>query len=173
MNYNKIVEQYKEFMLGDPIDATNAGIHEKDNILPRLTKERFSRDIEKANKIITDLKILKNEDLDFNKQIDLDLMELSLKKIIFSNELKYNNLFDYEQKPNIGSTLINALLYLFLKDPRDPKIRLNGINSRIKSIPSFLEEYMLTLKKTIDRWKNIEIEELEGINDLFGNILVW
>ena len=173
MNYKKLVERYKEFMLEDPIIATNAGIHEKDNYLSKLTKERFSEEVEKAKQILEDLKVVKDGNLAFNDRIDLDLMELSLKKVIFSNELRYNNLFDYEQKPNAGSTLIDALLYLFLKDPREPKIRLDAINSRIKQIPLFLKEYKLTLKKTIDRWKNIEKEELKGITDLFENIFVW
>ena len=173
MDYKKLIEKYKEFILEDPIIATNAGIHEKDNYLSKLTKERFLEEVEKAKQILGDLKAAKYGDLAFKDKIDLDLMELNLKKVIFSNELKYNNLFDYEQNPNAGSTLIDALLYLFLKDPRELKTRLDAINSRIKQIPLFLQEYKLTLKKTIDRWKNIEKEELEGITDLFENIFVW
>ncbi len=173
MDYSDLVKEYKKFILDDPVAATDAGIHEKDWMMPSLTKDKFLRESERAKQILDKLNNIEKNDFDFNDQIDVDLMELSLKKIIFSNELRYNNLFDYEQKPDAGSTIIWALLYLFLKDPRDSEIRIDAINSRIKQMPRFLREYKPTLKSVIERWKIIEAGRLKNVSELFQNISTW
>lgn len=173
MSYETIVEDYKNFMLSDPIFATDMGVHDRDHEFSKLTSQQISKEVEDAKLILADLSSLDKSDLNPDQIIDLELVELNLNKEIFQRTLRYNDLYDYEQKPQAGEYLISAFLYLFLKDPRDPKVRLDAINSRINKIPVFFDEYKLTLKKTIDRWKDIEIEELEGMSDLFENMYDW
>jgi len=171
MDFKKLVEQYKNLILDDPISRTNSGIHDKDFEVSDLSEKYFEDNLIKFEKLLNKINKMSENELNFDEKIDLDLMKLAIKKIIFENKLKYNNLFDYQQKPILGENLINTFLYLFLKDPRDSKIRLDAINSRLSKIPNMILDYKKVLKKPIIRWKNMEVEELRGINDLFNNIL--
>jgi uncharacterized protein (DUF885 family) len=173
MEYNNLVEQYKKILLDDPVGATCSGIHTRDHELSDLSVAYFQKELKEAKELLVLVNEIDSDGLDFDQQIDWELIKLQLEKIIFSEELKYNDLFDYEQRPAAGSVIINSLLYLFLKDPRSAQIRLDAITARLGRMPEFLTQYRPTLKKTIGRWKNIELEEIAGAPDLFANIVVW
>ncbi len=173
MEFDKFVERYKLFLLADPVGATQAGMHDWDHELSDLSPEYFQSELREAEALLKEANSIDEGSLSFDEQIDLEIMKLQLGKIIFSDSLRYNDLFDYEQRPSAGDVLIHSLLYLFLKDPRPSFVRLDAINSRVAKFPVFLENYKPTLKKIIGRWKDIELEEVSGAPDLLENILVW
>jgi len=177
MTFKKLVNEYKELILNDPITMTEYGIHTRDHELSDLSEEKRKKDTGQAEKLLKKLNSFSKEpnfkELSFEEEIDMSLMKLGLKQLIFYNTLSYNGLKDYEQKPSLGDVLIEAFLYLFLKDPRDSRIRLNAINSRFSKIPNMIKTYGGVVKKPIKRWKNIELEELNEIPDLFNSILEW
>lgn len=173
MEFKEIIEKYKLIVAHDPIYATQIGIHDKDYEVSDLKVEAFEKELNDTKELFEIVKIFDSSKLTFEEQIDLKLIVCGLEKIVLLLELEYNGLKDYEQKPNLGNTIINAFLYLFLKDPRDSKTRLDIINSRFEKIPSMIEDYKLVLKKAVSRWKEMELEEIKGIEELFSSIILW
>ncbi|MEF2176013.1 MAG: DUF885 family protein [Candidatus Absconditabacteria bacterium] len=173
MNYEQFVIKYKDHITSLAISNTSYGIHEKDDLLDIIDIEYINNEIHITKDLLSQLESINKDTLSFDEQIDYELMELELKKSIFFNTLEYNRLFDYEQRPRLGHYLINSLLYLFIQDPRQPIIRLDNIASRIEKMPQVIISYKGLLKKTLNRWKNIEIEELTGLQELFDSITNW
>lgn len=173
MNYEQFVIKYKEYMSSNAISNTSYWIHEKDNLLDIIDINYINSEIQNTKDLLWKLELIDKKTLSFDQQIDYELMELELKKSLFFNTLEYNWLFDYEQRPKLWSYLINSLQYLFIQDPRDSIIRLNNIASRIEKMPQVINWYKSLIKKTLNRWKNIEIEELTWLQELFETIINW
>lgn len=173
MNYEQFVIKYKDHITSLAISNTSYWIHEKDDLLDIIDIEYINNEIHITKDLLSQLESINKDTLSFDEQIDYELMELELKKSIFFNTLEYNRLFDYEQRPRLWHYLINSLLYLFIQDPRQPIIRLDNIASRIEKMPQVIISYKWLLKKTLNRWKNIEIEELTWLQELFDSITNW
>lgn len=173
MEFKEIVEKYKSIIAYDPIMATQIGIHDRDLEVSDLTVKAFEKELTDAKELLEIVKSFDDSVLSFEDKIDLKLMVYALERTILFLEFEYNGLKDYEQKPNLGNTVINAFLYLFLKDPRDSKTRLDIINSRFSKIPFMIEDYKQVLKKAVTRWKGMELEEIEGMEELFSSIILW
>lgn len=173
MNYEDLVEKYKNHMSKFAIKNTNYWFHEKDDLLDIIDMDFINNEINTTKKLLSQLESIEIESLTFDQKIDLELMVLELKKSLFFNTLNYNWLFDFQQRPRLWNYLINSLLYLFVQDPREPIIRINHITSRIERMPQVIKWYQTLIKKTLNRWKNIEIEELTWLQELFDSITDW
>jgi uncharacterized protein (DUF885 family) len=175
--FESLINEYKEIMLDNPVVATELGEHSKDFDLPNLSKENKLLELERCEKLLTSVCEFENSSyinsLSFDDKVDFDLLKLGLEHEIFLISLKINELFDFEQKPNLGSYVINSVMSLFLKDSRSSDERLDRILSRFSKMPDMISSYSGVLKKVVARWKFMEIEELEGAPDLFNNILDW
>ena len=171
--FESLVSEYKEVMLDNPITATDMGEHSKDFDLPDLSKDKKLLDLKKCENLLISINSLNLSDLSFDDKIDYDLLKLGLESEIFHIKLKYNELYDFEQKPQLGSYVIESVMSLFLKDSRSSEVRLDRILSRFSKMPSMIDSYSGVLKKVVNRWKIMEIEELDGAPDLFNNILDW
>lgn len=62
---------------------------------------------------------------------------------------------------------------LFINDPRAAHIRLDNILSRLYSASDYLTEELKTLDTPVERWRDIEVMQGEGLADLFATILDW
>jgi len=173
MDFKELVKEYKEYHLDDPISCTSMGVHDKDHEVSDLSVKKIQKDFLQAKDLLKKLKSINKSSISFHDSIDYELMELDLQQAIFSVELEYNNLKDYEQKTQMGDIVIGAFMYLLLKDPRDSKLRLEATLSRMKKIPAMIEQYKEVIKQPIVRWKNIDIEDIKGSSELFEAIISW
>jgi uncharacterized protein (DUF885 family) len=166
-----IVQEYREIMLDDPFIATDMGVHERDHEVPDLSETHKQQVLQRAKRLLRQIDQLEPEQLTFDQGIDLALMRLALQKTVFLSQLSYNGLPDRAQKPELASVIINAFMYLMLKDPRAPDTRLRAIESRLHKIPAMIETYREVLQRPVERWRQIEQEELEAMPELFASIL--
>jgi hypothetical protein len=177
-DFTSIVNEYKEIILDNPIKATDLGDHSKDFYLPDLSYDKKLLDLERCEKLLTNVVAFSNSGLEFSKlsfddHIDFKLLKLGLEHEIFLISLRINDFYDFEQKPILGDVIINSVMSLFLKDSRPSSVRLDRILSRFEKMPAMIDTYKGVLKKVVFRWKDMEVEELSGVPDLFSNILDW
>lgn len=66
-----------------------------------------------------------------------------------------------------------GIFQLFINDPRIASERLDNILSRLTQAPDYLKKEIETLDTPVERWRNIEVEQAEGLPELFSSIVSW
>jgi uncharacterized protein (DUF885 family) len=123
----------------DPVNATYLGIHNYDSLYPRtdaLSRDRYEDQLAHFLKLLAEFTARKDE-LDFENQIDLDLLiaELrSIKRKVFKNEIWLRNPVQYTESFLFGLYLLNIRSYL------SPDLRLTSIIDRLMEAERFFAE---------------------------------
>jgi len=109
----------------------------------------------------------------FDEQLNLDLMQRYLKRKLFFDGLMQHGELQRRRRP-LGVDGISAGIFqLFVNDERDPEPRLDNILSRLQQAPQYLAVEAQVLTQPIARWRDIEIEQGEGIADMLATIVSW
>ncbi len=109
----------------------------------------------------------------FDQQLDLELMTRYLKQQIFFAELEQDGQPQRCRKPSGVDGISEGIFQLFVNDERTAELRLDDILSRLQQAPSYLQIEAKVITQPIKRWLAIELEQGEGLPDLFATIYNW
>ena len=174
MNFTQIEKQFKQFILNDPDTATALGDTQFLDQLGDPSLKALASENEQASQILDDIHALSaSTDLSFDESLDLELMERHLKIQLFFNQLKQGDELQRCRKPNGVDGISAGIFQLFVNDERTAQCRLDDILNRLKQAPDYLKQELDVIKAPITRWRDIEVEQGEGLPDLFETILNW
>ncbi|MFT4812646.1 MAG: hypothetical protein ACI9W3_001177, partial [Marinoscillum sp.] len=77
------------------------------------------------------------------------------------------------RKPGGVDGISEGIFQLFVNDERNAEARLNNILSRLQQAPAYLKTEAQVITQPIQRWRDTEIEQGEGLPDLFATIYNW
>ena len=168
---SSLQELFKAYVLADADTsmALGATTHLGELGDPSLT--HMQSDTQQAKALLKQLEAASSTD--FDEQLDTDLMKRYLRQTIFFNELTQHGEPQRCRMPNGVDGISAGIFQLFVNDPRDSQARLENILSRLQQAPSYLLQEAITITQPIKRWCEIEIEQGEGLPDLFSTILKW
>jgi uncharacterized protein (DUF885 family) len=109
----------------------------------------------------------------FNQALDIDLMARYLKQQIFFAELEQSGQLQRCRKPGGIDGISEGIFQLFVNDERTTEARLDNILSRLQQAPAYLKIEADVITQPIQRWRDIEVEQGEGLPDLFTTIYNW
>jgi len=147
----------------NPAMATHFGIHDYDDQLPTLTKEKHLKDEEMVEGWLQRLEDFDGDELTeenrLAKKLGIHIFELQLFSM---KELRL-----WEQAP-FAPNIIGSSIFPLLKREFAPLgERLKSIKGRIEDIPTALEEERSKLEDPVDLWIDMAIESAEQLPMLF------
>ena len=163
--------QFKAYVLADADTSMALGVTTHLGELGDPSLAHLQRDTQQAKALLEKLETANSAN--FDEQLDNDLMKRYLRQTIFFNELTQHGQPQRCRMPNGVDGISAGIFQLFVNDPRDPQARLENILSRLQQAPDYLAQESITITQPIKRWCEIEIEQGEGLPDLFGTILNW
>ncbi len=169
--FQKISEQFKQYVLSDADTSMGLGDTAYLGQLGNPSLDHMNECTQQAKSLLSQLQSIQNAD--FNETLDLDLMARHLQQEIFFNELNQHGKPQRCAQPNGVDGISAGIFQLFVNDERSPTDRLNDVLSRILQAPDYLKTEIQVIDKPIARWRDIELEQGEGLPDLFQTILNW
>ncbi|MFT6123663.1 MAG: hypothetical protein ACJASG_002197 [Oleiphilaceae bacterium] len=169
--YEKITIQFKRFILADADTSMALGDEAHLGNLGNPSLEYMLERSQQAKELLSTLQTIKGET--FDEQLDLDLMARHLQQNIFFSELQQHGRPQRCSQPNGIDGISAGIFQLFVNDERSPEFRLNDILTRLQQAPYYLATETEVIAEPITRWRDIELEQGEGLPDLFQTILEW
>ena len=166
-----IQNQFKQYVLADADTSMSLGGSDYLGQLGDPSLEHMQEDTRLAKELL--LKIENNQGADFDERLDLDLMSRYLRQHIFFNELNQHGQPQRRRQPGGVDGISAGIFQLFVNDERDSHARLEDILSRLQQAPNYLAIELKVISEPIKRWCDIEVEQGEGLPDLFATILNW
>jgi hypothetical protein len=162
-----------DFLSEDPNFCINNGINKNLGDLPDPGKNRRITNQGKIKMLTKILGEISKEELSFDDQINYELCELIIEQNRLSFELDLDNYPHNMRMPVAADMISGPLFMLFINDPRDPRLRLVNIISRLDKVDGFITSYCRNIFEPVERWVQIEFEKLEGLPTFFYNIIEW
>ncbi|MFW5945930.1 MAG: DUF885 domain-containing protein [Candidatus Natronoplasma sp.] len=154
---------FETFTERNPTFATHLGIHEYDDRLPEVTRERILEDIELMEEWLDELRDFDDESLneenELAKKLGIHIFEMNL------FDLKV--LKQWKQAPQAPNAIGASLLLLLKREFAPIEERLESIISRIQKVPRMLEEEKARLEDPIKLWIDMAVESAEQLPMLF------
>jgi hypothetical protein len=169
--FKKIEAQFKDFVLSDAETSMGLGDTQFLAKLGDPSLEGMLNDTVAAKTLLTAIQACESND--FEQSLDLDLMARYLGQHIFFNELQQHGQPQRRRKPGGVDGISAGIFQLFVNDEREAGERLNDILSRLQQAPAYLKTESDVMSQPIKRWLDIELEQGEGLPDLFATILAW
>jgi uncharacterized protein (DUF885 family) len=169
--YEQSIEQFKRFILADADASMALGdvAHLGDLGDPSL--DFMAQRSQQAQELLKQLKTIRSET--FDEQLDLDLMARYLQQSIFFDELQQHGRPQRCSRPNGVDGISAGIFQLFVNDERSPELRLNDVLTRLLQAPGYLAVEIEVIVEPISRWRDIELEQGEGLPELFQTIQEW
>lgn len=171
VSFQTVEKLFKQFVLTDADNSMGLGDTTHLDQLGNPSLEYFNKSTRTANVLLSDIEACQTTD--FNQQLDLDLMARYLKQQVFFAELKQSGQPQRCRKPSGVDGISEGIFQLFVNDDRDAELRLNNILSRLQQAPEYLTTEATVITQPIKRWCDVEIEQGEGLPDLFATIYNW
>jgi uncharacterized protein (DUF885 family) len=176
LDFHNIEQQFKQLVLSDPDTSIGLGDSSFLGQLGDPSLQGLKEKTAKAKQIISAIELCNAEAFDddtFNRRLDLDLMARYLKQEIFFAELEQTGQLQRRRKPSGVDGISEGIFQLFVNDERTTEARLDNILSRLQQAPAYLETEASIITQPIKRWRDIEVEQGEGLPDLFATIFNW
>ena len=171
VSFQTVEKLFKQFVLADADSSMGLGDSSHLDQLGDPSLEHLAASTDKAKILLCDIEVCCVAD--FNQQLDLDLMSRYLKQQIFFAELEQSGQPQRCRKPGGIDGISEGIFQLFVNDDRDAESRLNNILNRLQQAPAYLKAEAAVITQPIKRWCDIELEQGEGLPDLFATILNW
>ncbi|MFP3871373.1 MAG: DUF885 domain-containing protein [Candidatus Natronoplasma sp.] len=156
-------EVFDTFMERNPTMATHLGIHEYDDRLPDISKEKHLEDIELVEGWLERLEGFEDDGLTeenkLAKRLGVHIFQLQLFRM---KELKLR-----EQAPYAPNIIGSAIFPLLKREFAPLEERLESIKERIKDIPGATQEERSRLDDPVRLWIDMAIESAEQLPMLF------
>jgi uncharacterized protein (DUF885 family) len=169
MCQNKLIE----FLSEDPNFCVYTGIDKNLGDLPDPGKNKRITNQGKIKMLTKTLSEIDKEDLSFDDQINYELCELMIEQQRLFYELDLDN-YPHNMRMPVASDMVSGPIFmLFINDPRNPKLRLVNIISRLEKVDAFIISYCRNIYEPVERWVEMELDKLKGLPDFFQNITDW
>ena len=173
MDFKIFEQKLYDFFCDDPNFCINMGIDKNLGDLPDPGKNKRITNQGKIKMLTNTLKAIKKDELSLDEQIDYELCELLLEQHRLYYELEIDGIPMNMRMPVASSMISGPLFMLFINDPRDAKLRLVNIISRLDKVNDFLISYKRNINEPVERWVNMELESLKELPSFFDNIYNW
>lgn len=164
-------QQFKQFVLADADTSMGLGDATFLGQLGNPSLEHLNETTANAKALLKNIETSEAET--FDRQLDLDLMARYLKQEIFFAELEQSGQLQRCRKPSGVDGISEGIFQLFVNDERSSEARLDNILSRLQQAPAYLKTEASIITQPIKRWRDIEVEQGEGLPDLFATIYNW
>lgn len=156
-------EVFETFMERNPTMATHLGVHEYDDQLPDLSKERRLEDIELLEDWLERL-----DDFDEEELNDDNKVAKKLGKHIFELQLFWMKEIElWKQNPSAPNTIGSSIFPLLKREFEPLDERLKSIKGRIEEIPRVVQEERSKLEDPVKLWIDVAVESAEQLPMLF------
>jgi hypothetical protein len=172
-SYENLIKRFHDYFTEDGNMCVALGLDKNLDRLPEISEESYERNLTDGKNLLKDLQEFDKTSLTFDQKLDLDLALNLIEQDIFQANIKYGDCEVQEKMPTAAVEISDAIFTLFVNDPRDPSERLNNILSRIKQTPHYLKNSLECYNTPVKRWVEMEIESMNEVPDLYGNILSW
>ena len=170
-DFSTISQDFKRFVLSDADTSMGLGDNSYLDQLGDPSLDHLESTTAQAKAL---LKTIKNCSVDdFDQQLDLDLITRYLKQQIFFAELEQDGQPQRRRKPGGVDGISEGIFQLFVNDDRSPSARLDNILARLQQAPAYLITEAEVITQPIQRWRDIEVEQGEGLPDLFATLYNW
>ena len=169
--FHNLEQQFKQFVLSDADTSMGLGDATFLGQLGDPSLKKLKETTAKAKALLKNIESITAAT--FDRQLDLDLMARYLKQQIFFAELEQSGQPQRCRKPSGVDGISEGIFQLFINDERSAESRLNNILSRLQQAPAYLKVEASVITQPIKRWRDIEIEQGEGLPDLFSTIYNW
>jgi|GEM_PF-657836 len=170
-SFLSIENQFKQFVLSDADVSMSLGDTTYLGQLSDPSLEQLDKDTAQAKALLTSMDSCQAQG--FEQELDLELMARYLKQQIFFAELQQSGQPQRRRQPCGVDGISAGIFQLFVNDDRRAEQRLDNILSRLQQAPDFLKVEAEVITQPIQRWCNVEIEQGEGLPDLFATIYNW
>lgn len=170
-HFSSINHDFKQFVLSDPDTSMGLGDDSYLNQLGDPSLEHLNKEITQAKTLLATIESCSVDDI--AQQLDLELMARYLKQQIFFAELKQDGQPQRCRKPSGVDGISEGIFQLFVNDERLAESRLDNILARLQQAPAYLAAEASIITQPIKRWRDIEVEQGEGLPDLFATIANW
>jgi uncharacterized protein (DUF885 family) len=170
-DFFSISQDFKKFVLSDADTSMGLGDNRYLGQLADPSLDHLKNDTAQAKALLTTIENCSVEN--FDQQLDIDLMTRYLKQQIFFAELEQNGVPQRCSKPSGVDGISEGIFQLFVNDDRATEARLDNILSRLQQAPEYLKTEADVIIRPIQRWSNVEVEQGEGLPDLFSTIYNW
>lgn len=170
-DFLSISQNFKKFVLSDADTSMGLGDNSYLDQLADPSLDHLKNNTAEAKTLLTTIESCSVDD--FDQQLDIDLMARYLKQQIFFAELEQNGQPQRCSKPSGVDGISEGIFQLFVNDDRNPEPRLDNILSRLQQAPAYLKTEAEVITQPIQRWCDVEVEQGEGLPDLFATIYNW
>ena len=170
-DFSSLSQDFKKFVLSDADTSMGLGDNSHLDQLGDPSLEHLNSSTAQAKALLTSIENCSTDD--FDHQLDLDLMARYLKQQIFFAELEQDSQPQRCRKPSGVDGISEGIFQLFVNDERAAEARLDNILSRLQQAPAYLQTEAGVITQPIQRWRDIEIEQGEGLPDLFATLYNW
>jgi uncharacterized protein (DUF885 family) len=169
--FEQVEQQFKDFVLADADTsiALGATTHLGQLGDPSLAAIKVRGD--GARQLLKTL--MQIDASGFDEQLNLDLMQRYLQAELFFDGLQQHGETQRRRRPSGVDGISAGIFQLFVNDERDAEPRLDNVLSRLQQAPQYLAVEAEVLTQPIARWRDIEIEQGEGIADMLATIVSW
>lgn len=171
-SHTDINEQFLNYLKSDVETSVGLGLPDKLAQLGDPSLAAHQESLRDAEALLTKIKGL-DKSSDFYQQLDAELIQRHLQQDIFFKTLTIDGELQCCLKPEGVDGISAGIFQIFVNDVRAESERLNDILARLKLAPEFLKQELARLTKPVQRWLNIEVEQAEGLPELFDNIVAW
>ncbi|MEY8205282.1 MAG: DUF885 family protein [Bermanella sp.] len=169
--YEKISAQFKQFILADADASMALG---DESHLGKLGDPSLAHMAQRTQQAQALLETIQAQGGDtFDERLDLDLMARHLQQDIFFAQLQQHGRPQRCSQPNGVDGISAGIFQLFVNDQRRPALRLDDVLSRLQQAPAYLASEIEVIAEPIARWRDIELEQGQGLPDLLHTILAW
>ncbi|ASP37924.1 DUF885 domain-containing protein [Bacterioplanes sanyensis] len=171
LTFRQAEQAYREHVLSDLDTRLSLGVLEDSDRLGDPSLEAEQQHMQAAAALLEQLQQVETDG--FEQQLDIELMQRSLKLDLFFHNLQQHGEPQRRRMPNGVDGISAGIFQLFINDEREPEPRLDDILSRLQMAPAYLSTELQVITQPITRWCATELEQGEGIPSLFDTIYDW
>ncbi|EGO63894.1 DUF885 family protein [Acetonema longum] len=171
--YDSITQKFHAYFTRDANACVTLGVDKHLDELPDPSLAASQANVREGNELLAEIRHVPREDLDCEKQLDLDLAALEVEYSVFGDTCRFNGKPERFQMPTAGEDISNGLFLLFVSDPRPAAERLDNITCRLEKVPDYLDGLLGRLDTPVKRWRDVDEEKVRELPDLFATVSQW
>jgi uncharacterized protein (DUF885 family) len=171
--FDDLITRFHNYSTTDGNYCITMGIQKNSESLPDLSEEYQQNQEREEKELRRELKNFDRTGLTFNQALDLDLALFLMEQELFQDTINIDGEDMGSKKPTMADEICDPIFALFVNDPREPKVRLDNILSRIQQTPEYLVDSVDYLIQPVKRWVESEIVALTSVPEFYDNILGW